>query len=84
MDTEVADHPYLVSFRCCNCQKFDTCSDTDVWDIVDELSRIAATGTAEELKLAQQSFGVNYDAEGLLFDRSLRETLKPITHWLRD
>ena len=84
MDTEVADHPYLVSFRCCHCQKFDKCSDNDVWDIVDELSRIAATGTAEELKLAQQSFGLNYDAEGLLFDRSLRETLKPITHWLRD
>ena len=52
--------------------------------MVYELERIATTRPASELALAQQTFGLNYEVEGLLFDRSLRETVKPISHWLRD
>lgn len=84
LDEEVAADPYLVSFRCCDKHKFDACSDNEVYQMVDELERIATTRPASELTLAQQTFGLNYEVEGLLFDRSLRETVKPISHWLRD
>ena len=84
LDDEIAGHAYLVSISCSQRSRFDLCSDAEVYIMVDELCAIAARGVQAALEQAEQKFGINFVPEGLLFDRSLRQVVRPISGWLRD
>jgi hypothetical protein len=75
---------YLVSFKCSDRHRFDKSTDAEVYEIVDELIRIAATNNPDDLKAAEQTHGLHYEPDGLLFDMSLRGIVKPVTGWFRD
>lgn len=84
LDDVVDGTGYLVSFKSTDRARFDSCSDAEVYHIVDELKRIAATGARAELAVAEQLHGLNFEPGGILFDPSLRAVVKPTTGWFRD
>jgi len=83
LDEQIAEHSYLVGLRCPQRHRFDVCSDAEVYEMVDELERVAVARPAG-LKDMQQTFGLNYEPEGILFDRTLRGVVKPASGWYHD
>ena len=58
--------------------------DADVWRAADRVKHLAATGQKKELELVQQASGLTYDKDGILYDDSLRDIVKPVSGWFRD
>jgi hypothetical protein len=74
----------FVPLGCTDPSKFVRQTDADVYETVDELARIAATGTKAALDRAEKAFGWNHTPNGLLLDASLRPHVKPLTNTMFD
>ena len=74
----------MESVKCMAPTKFIAGSDQDVFDIVARLSHIAATQPKRDLDAAEQTLGLNYEPEGVLWDHHCRQYVKPVSGWLRD
>lgn len=83
LDDHIKDHPYLVPISCSDPARFDRSTDDEVYEAADHLIALA-DGPRSALELAQQTLGLTFVRDGLLFDLSMRNSILPITHWLRD
>lgn len=80
---DVSSDPYLVDIAA-SPEKFDRTSDTDIRDMVAKLREVAAAGSKRTLELTEQALGLNFEPEGLLFDRDLARYVRPVSGWYRD
>lgn len=83
LDDEIAGHPYLVGIGCCQPHRFDICTDTEVYDLVDRL-QAASRGPRKALEVLEQTSGLNYIGTGLLFDAHCRSFVRPVAMKLTD
>jgi hypothetical protein len=75
---------YLVPISCSTPARFDRSSDDEIYEMVDSLVHTSEHGTRVALATAQQTFGLNWEPLGLLYDVTLRNTVQPLGQWLRD
>jgi hypothetical protein len=72
----------LVGIGCPDRHRFTNVSDAGMYHIADRLR--AYHGPRAGLDLLEQTSGVNFEPNGVLFDDDLREFLLPVSHYLRD
>ena len=53
-------------------------TDSDVWQLADELQLMAQAG-APTLQVSEQNYGLNYHPDAILFDKELRRYVRPAT-----
>ena len=80
---DVSQDPYLCDIATLP-DRFDSATDGDIWAIAAKLSTTASGGTRADLERQEQSFGLNYEPCGIMFDDRCRRHVKPVTGWLRD
>ena len=76
--------PYLVHVHSHEHERFHNHTTESVNAVVANLQDIAAHGTNPQLRMLQQSTGIKYDPDGIMFDVEARlrrvEGLKPRGH----
>ena len=66
-------------------QDLHLCSDADVLQSADRLAgRVAAGVPKAQIALWEQASGINFQEHGLLFDRDLRDVLRPCSQFAHD
>ena len=75
---------YLENLSCCDYELFDYWTDEDYWTIVDKLRASSKTLSKTKLKDLEMALGVNYCEQSLLFDDTLRPTVKVVSQCIRD
>ena len=59
-------------------------SNSSIWKSIDTLAKKKNELTQHNFKLWEQAAGYNFEPQGLLFDKELREYVKPADHFLHD
>ena len=67
----------LRDITCADPGEFKLCTSADRFLQADVLSNVAPTMAARDFTQLQQSFGLNYNPHGVLWDRDLRELVRP-------
>lgn len=68
---------YIVDLRCHEPSRFDTHTDSTIWEAVDLLAHRAQRGSRAEVRATEQALGLAHAPCGLLLDQGLRQHIRP-------
>ena len=71
------EHEYLVHLHSHEYGKFDKHTHETFQELADRIKDIADNGGAAELKVEEQSVGIKYDPDGVLWDTEVCQKLRP-------
>ena len=70
--------PYLVHISCPDADRFDFCTNEDIWAKAEALRHQAGVATRVDFEELQRAMGMSFNPLGLLWDEELREHVKPV------
>ena len=70
--------PYLVHRSCPDADRFDFCTNEDIWAKAEALRHQAGVATRGEFEELEKAMGISFNPHGLLWDEELREHVKPV------
>ena len=77
-DTQISDYnAYFKDITTTDFRLFHLQSDTEIFEVIDELATIAPSLSKSALQKKETAMGFNYNPHGLLSDRLAREALPP-------
>ena len=84
MDEFLEPDGYLVSVKTADPSRFDSATDDDVFEMADHLRARVGVGSKQAFEDLQQHLGLNYVADGILYDGHCRQLVRPVSGWYRD
>ena len=77
----IAEHSsYFVGQGCADFQKFDLHSDHSLWECVDALTAASESNCSKkDMEDLEKTLGVTFNPQGVLWHKSLRQFVKPIS-----
>jgi len=84
IDTADLESGYLVGIDCAEYERLDYHSNDSFYAMADRLSESRETMSKKQFARLEQTLGLNYVPDGLLFDTHLRTILCPVDNCIRD
>lgn len=81
---DVSKDDYLRDITCSRLDELRYHTDASFYEMIDELRTQEPLLSKRKFESLQQAMGILHDPDSLLYDDSLREIIKPVTHCLRD
>jgi len=81
---KIKGHPYLRHFAFCKPAEFDRHTSATFFEMADKLASAHLKLSKEQFGDLQLAYGINYEPDGLIFDRAMRHIYSPMTHNLAD
>ena len=77
--TDVSGHDYFVTLDCCKYELLDLHTDATFWEMVELLRAKKPLLKKKQFDRLQQSLGLKFDEDNLLFQNDLRTVVKPVS-----
>ena len=75
---------YLIGIECADYGRMDFHTNESFWQMIDLIIAAKPAMNKTQFEALQQSLGMSYDEDALLFDPRMRAVVSPVDHVLRD